>query len=422
MCDVSEPVIRNLDTGESCRLDSFDEHFSPPTGFRNAVTRGATSMLGVMLESLWRSSKPNTEQEAGEPEQDPPSLQDFTMLRVIGKGCFGKIVLARKKDTGEHFAMKVLNKTNVVRKKQVDHTRAERRILSRVDPKECPFIVSLHSAFQTESKLYLVLDYIPGGDLYFHLSQWRRFPEVLARFFIAEVLCALEYLHSVQVAYRDLKPENILLDAAGHVRLVDFGLSKEGVQSPLNGATSLCGTPEYLAPEILNKKGHGTAVDIWAVGMVLYEFLTGLPPWYTRNREKLFRSLRTSPLAIPDYVSVDAVSLLEGLLKRDPAQRIGSKFGIQEVTGHPFFKEIDWQKLKKKEMAPPINPMLHSSAKTVQRHESKLARLPIDSTMCTNGMSNGDLIDVERFEGLFPGFTYAGPTSFLTTRTDDERP
>jgi serine/threonine protein kinase len=371
-------------------------------------------MLGTMLETLWRGGKRNNNDEEKpeeESEERLPCLADFTLLRVIGKGCFGKIVLAKKKDTGEHFAMKVLNKRRIVRKKQVEHSRAERRILSRVDTKECPFIVSLHSAFQTENKLYLVLDYITGGDLYFHLSQWRQFPEALARFFIAEVLCALEYLHSVQVVYRDLKPENILLDRVGHVRLVDFGLSKEGVESPLNGATSLCGTPEYLAPEILNKKGHGTAVDIWAVGMVLYEFLTGLPPWYTRNREKLFRNLRSGPLVIPEGVSHSAASLLRALLERNPSKRIGSMTGIQEVKDHPFFQGVDWEKLKRKEVAPPINPMLHSSCKAIQRNETKLARQPIDSSVCTddNAISTGDLIDTEAFEGLFPGFTYEAP-------------
>jgi serine/threonine protein kinase len=335
-------------------------------------------------------------------------LEDFTLIRVIGKGCFGKIVLTQKKDTGEYFAMKVLNKQNILRRKQVEHTKAERRILGKVDPDECAFIVSLRYAFQTDTKLYLVLDHIPGGDLYLHLSQWRRFPEHLAKFYIAEIILALEYLHTtVQIAYRDLKPENIMLDAEGHVKLVDFGLSKEGITDPCQGANSLCGTPEYLAPEILNKQGHGTAVDIWGVGMVLFEFLTGLPPWYSRDRAVLFKQLRSAPLQIPEYISDEAASLLRGLLQRNPSKRVGSRQGIQEAKGHPFFDDLDWAKLKAKQIAPPINPMLHMSKRAIGSHESKLARMPVDSSAGGHPSRNNTA------DGLFSGFTFEAPSPLV---------
>ena len=171
------------------------------------------------------------------------------------------------------YAMKVLSKTNIVKRKQVEHTRTERSVLGTINH---PFIVRLHYAFQTEDKLYFVLDYSAGGELFYHLSRMKKFNEATTRFYCAEITLALEELHAHDVVYRDLKPENILLDGEGHIKLVDFGLAKEGVHEPAEGANSLCGTPEYLSPEVLNRQGHGTAVDWWNLGMVTYEMLTGL--------------------------------------------------------------------------------------------------------------------------------------------------
>ena len=216
------------------------------------------------------------------------NIDDFKLIKVIGKGSFGKVTLVEHKATASMFAMKVLKKANVVRRKQVEHTRTERRVLGGVNH---PFIVRLHYAFQTDAKLFFVLDYCAGGELFFHLSRMKKMPEHMARFYTAEITLALECLHSKGVVYRDLKPENILLDDVGHIKLADFGLAKEGIDSTVEGAKSLCGTPEYLSPEILNRKGHGTASDWWNLGMVLFEMLTGLPPWYTTDRQKLFDSV-----------------------------------------------------------------------------------------------------------------------------------
>jgi serine/threonine protein kinase len=311
---------------------------------------------------------------------DDVELEDFTLLETIGKGCFGQIFLARKEETGEKFAMKVLSQDGEVQKR---HAQAEQRILRRCSyDNDCPFIISLHSFFQADKKLHLVLEYIPGGDLYFHLSQWKHFPEPLAKFFLAEVLCAIEYLHSIFVAYRDLKPENIILDDACHVKLVDFGLAKEGVRSPLRGARSFCGTPEYLAPEILRRKGYGTAVDVWGMGMVLYEFLTGLPPWYSNNgREELFKNLRRAELVIPKCASESAASILKALLEKNPAKRIGTVSGMQEVRAHPFFEDMDWEKLKRGEIAPPINPLLPEPRKVHEEKQTRQAQMPVAPTL-----------------------------------------
>lgn len=204
---------------------------------------------------------------------------------------------------------------------------------------------------------YFVLDYCPGGELFFWLSREKRLPEHMARFYTSEITLALEHLHSQNVIYRDLKPENILLDKDGHVKLADFGLAKEGVEDATSGAKSLCGTPEYLAPEILLKKGHGLASDWWNMGMVLYEMLTGLPPWYTTDRQLLFERLRGAPLTCPAYISPVAVEFMRRLLDRDPAKRLGgSERGGEEVRAHHFFAGIDWTLLRDCRYQPPFNP------------------------------------------------------------------
>ena len=245
---------------------------------------------------------------AGQAKAAKVNLDDFELVRVIGKGSFGKVTLVRKKSDAKLYAMKVLAKQNIIKRKQVEHTRTERNVLGKLNH---PFIVKLHYAFQTEAKLYFVLDYAAGGELFFHLSRMKKFPEHMARFYSAEITLALDTMHDHGVVYRDLKPENILLDGEGHIKLADFGLAKEGVHEAAEGAHSLCGTPEYLSPEVLDRQGHGTAVDWWNLGMVLYEMLTGLPPWYTTDRDKLFERLRGAPLKFPFYVSRPAASIIQ---------------------------------------------------------------------------------------------------------------
>merc|ERR1711865_611409 len=183
-------------------------------------------------------------------------------------------------------------------------------------------IVSLNYAFQTPKKLYMVLEYCAGGELFFHLSRAGRFSEGRCKFYASEILLGLEYLHSLDIIYRDLKPENLLLDSEGHAKITDFGLSKEGISDNVSART-MCGTPEYLAPEILDKRGHGKAVDWYSLGALIYEMLTGLPPYYTRDREKLFERIRRGDLSYPSYVTPVAKSLLQSLLYADPNRRLG---------------------------------------------------------------------------------------------------
>lgn len=286
------------------------------------------------------------------------SLSDFDSIKVLGKGSFGKVLLVQKTEgAGKHYAMKVLKKAKLKRPKQIERTKTERRVLEL--SKDHPFIMSMSFAFQTPARLYIVLEYCPGGELFFHLSRFRKFPEQVARFYVAELTCALDFLHQHGVIYRDLKPENVLLDAEGHVKLGDFGLAKDNIWSATTGAKSVCGTPEYMPPEVLNKIGHGHAVDWWGLGMILYEMLTGLPPWYTKDRQKLFQRLRFAPLRIPPTMSLPCASCVSSLLCREPADRLGARGGV-EVRQHAFFAcepKFDWTALEERRVPPPISPM-----------------------------------------------------------------
>mmetsp|Transcript_6799 Transcript_6799/g.11955 ORF Transcript_6799/g.11955 Transcript_6799/m.11955 type:complete len:346 (+) Transcript_6799:63-1100(+) len=329
----------------------------------------------------------------------PTCLDDFELLKVIGKGSYGKVMLVRHgaEDSGQIYAMKMLRKENVIKRNQVEHTKTERNVLEAVSH---PFIVQLHYAFQTPKKLYFVLEYCPGGELFFHLSRAGRFSEGRTRFYSSEILLAIQYLHILNVIYRDLKPENILLDADGHVKLTDFGLSKEGIQDNFS-AKSMCGTPEYLAPEILAKVGHGKAVDWYSLGALMYEMLTGLPPFYTRDREKLFERIRRGELSYPQYVTRESKSLLQALLQSDPAQRLGGgPDDGEEVKRHAFYHDLDWIAIQHRRVMPPFKPNVAES-QDVKYFEREFVEMPVVNSEGPEGSTAPDL-------NHFEGFTYQG--------------
>lgn len=327
------------------------------------------------------------------------SPEDFVLLKVIGKGSYGKVMMVRHKADGNIYAMKMLRKENVIKRNQVEHTKTERHVLESISH---PFIVQLYFAFQTPKKLYFVMEYCPGGELFFHLARAGRFNEPRARFYASEIVLALEHLHKLDIVYRDLKPENILLDEEGHVRLTDFGLSKEGVQDNFS-AKSLCGTPEYLAPEILNRTGHGKAVDWWSLGALIYEMLTGLPPFYTRDREKLFENIRHGDLRYPAFISPVAKSLLMGLFQRDPDRRLGgAPRDAEEIKCHPFFATVNWDRVYQKKEVPPFRPTLVSKT-DVQYFDKEFVRLPVNNSEVPESAMSQAVRDE-----VFQGFSYDG--------------
>mmetsp|Transcript_15321 Transcript_15321/g.22934 ORF Transcript_15321/g.22934 Transcript_15321/m.22934 type:complete len:440 (-) Transcript_15321:865-2184(-) len=299
------------------------------------------------------------------------NLMDFDILKLIGKGGFGKVWKARKKDTGEIFALKVLNKKDVVEQDLVEHTRLERDIMGKFITH--PFIVSLHYAFQTDDKLYFALDYMPGGSLWFHLREnkdAKPFSEDEVRFYASEVILAMAALHKHDVVYRDLKLENILLDADGHVSLTDFGLSAQ--MKPNKRIHSYSGSPAYLAPEILfdeSGKGHDKSVDYWSLGVLIHLMLTRQAPFWGDDLPELFAHIKSAPLNLSQYenlLSADAISLLEGLLCRDPQKRLGCKpsIGVKELFQHAFFKSVDWDATIERKVSPPIKPQLEREINT----------------------------------------------------------
>ncbi|GBG23950.1 Protein kinase, putative [Hondaea fermentalgiana] len=357
---------------------------------------------------------------ASAPPVKKPSLDDFEMVRVLGKGSFGKVLLCKKRDTGKLYAIKVLKKQHVVKRRQVVHTKTERSVLGLVDH---PFVVKLHYAFQTGDKLHFVLDFCSGGELFFHLGRAGRFNESLGRFYAAEIALALGHLHKKGVVYRDLKPENILLDAEGHIKLADFGLSKEGIVSGIRGTHSFCGTPEYLAPEVLNRHGHGTSVDWWSLGALLYEMLTGLPPWYSQDRQKMFACIRSSELRFPEFVSSLAQLILTDLLERDVTKRLGSSRDVDEVKEHPFFQFMDWDKLYRREIPSPFVPRLSSQTDT-GNFDSQFTRLPInsiDASSFVGSPRNPGVLSssvMSESQTHFDNFTFAEPSTLAAHMQD----
>uniref|UniRef100_A0A8K9XF52 non-specific serine/threonine protein kinase n=1 Tax=Oncorhynchus mykiss TaxID=8022 RepID=A0A8K9XF52_ONCMY len=309
--------------------------------------------------------------EKGDPRQ-------FELRKVLGQGSFGKVFLVKKAtgpDAGQLYAMKVLKKATLKVRDRV-RTKMERDILVEVNH---PFIVKLHYAFQTEGKLYLILDFLRGGDLFTRLSKEVMFTEEDVKFYLAELALALDHLHSLGIIYRDLKPENILLDEEGHIKLTDFGLSKESIDHE-NKAYSFCGTVEYMAPEVVNRRGHTTSADWWSYGVLMFEMLTGTLPFQGKDRKETMTMILKAKLGMPQFLSSEAQSLLRNLFKRNPTNRLGAgPDGVEEIKRHHFYCTIDWNKLFRRELHPPFKPATGRPDDTFYFDPEFTAKTPKDS-------------------------------------------
>ncbi|KAM9679573.1 ribosomal protein S6 kinase alpha-2 isoform 1-T1 [Dama dama] len=361
-------------------------------------------------EDLNLDSEPITEDTVEEDKGDPPSLEtktavsakeegivkeidishhvkagfekadpsQFELLKVLGQGSYGKVFLVRKvkgSDAGQLYAMKVLKKATLKVRDRV-RSKMERDILAEVNH---PFIVKLHYAFQTEGKLYLILDFLRGGDLFTRLSKEVMFTEEDVKFYLAELALALDHLHGLGIIYRDLKPENILLDEEGHIKITDFGLSKEAIDHDKR-AYSFCGTIEYMAPEVVNRRGHTQSADWWSFGVLMFEMLTGSLPFQGKDRKETMALILKAKLGMPQFLSVEAQSLLRALFKRNPCNRLGAGLdGVEEIKRHPFFVTIDWNKLYRKEIKPPFKPAVGRPEDTFHFDPEFTARTPTDS-------------------------------------------
>ncbi|KAH7103257.1 Pkinase-domain-containing protein [Auriculariales sp. MPI-PUGE-AT-0066] len=300
---------------------------------------------------------------AAETASSDPKLADLVVETLLGTGTFAKVLLVRnnnaskRPDLPEFFALKVLRKTEMVRQRQVDHIKAERLLLSRISH---PFIVRLYGAFQDQLNVYLLLPFIPGGELFSHLRNAKRFEPPVARFYLANVVLALRYLHDLGIAYRDLKPENLLLDAQGYVSMTDFGFAKRVEDTTY----TTCGTPDYLAPEIIEARGHGPAVDWWACGVLIYEMLVGFPPFCAETTLAVYKRALRCDVRWPRANGIHIIDPLSqqvtmGFLTVDLARRLGNmNGGAADVMRHPWFAGVDWAALERREYTAPIVPHL----------------------------------------------------------------
>jgi serum/glucocorticoid-regulated kinase 2 len=349
-------------------------------------------------------------------------VEDFELLKVVGKGSFGKVMQVMKKDTQRIYALKTIRKQHIISRSEVAHTLAERSVLAQINN---PFIVPLKFSFQSPDKLYFVLAFVNGGELFHHLQKEQRFDINRSRFYAAELLCALECLHGFGVIYRDLKPENILVDYVGHIALCDFGLCKLDMKDE-DKTNTFCGTPEYLAPELLHGQGYTKAVDWWTLGVLLYEMLTGLPPFYDENTNEMYRKILSEPLHFPgpEVVPPAARDLLQKLLDRDATRRLGTNGAAEIKVGrwmmmttdmctrltltqaHPFFHSIDWRKLLDRKYEPSFKPSVMDERDTANFDKEFTSEAPTDSYV------EGPMLS-QTMQQQFAGWSYNRPVEGL---------
>uniref|UniRef100_A0A8C1CDL9 Protein kinase C n=2 Tax=Cyprinus carpio TaxID=7962 RepID=A0A8C1CDL9_CYPCA len=335
-------------------------------------------------------------------------LGDFDLIRVIGRGSYAKVLLVRLKKNEQIYAMKVVKKELVHDDEDIDWVQTEKHVFEQASTN--PFLVGLHSCFQTESRLFLVIDYVNGGDLMFHMQKQRKLPEEHARFYAAEICIALNFLHEKGIIYRDLKLDNVLLDQDGHIKITDYGMCKEGIR-PGDTTSTFCGTPNYIAPEILRGEDYGFSVDWWALGVLMFEMMAGRSPFdiITDNpdmntEEYLFQVILEKPIRIPRSLSVKAASVLKGFLNKDPKERLGCQVqtGFTDIKSHTFFRSIDWDQLEQKQVMPPFKPQITDDY-GLDNFDTQFTNEPVQLTPDDEDVIKR--IDQSEFEG----FEYINP-------------
>ncbi|KAK4689350.1 hypothetical protein P7C73_g764, partial [Tremellales sp. Uapishka_1] len=385
--------------------------------------------------SSWSRNVPYSQPPmyAHQPTGGKARLEDWEIVETLGTGTFGRVLLVRLRPSyrptsyhpifphlfqsldplspspastqhadGQlpHFAMKVLKKSEIVRLKQVEHINSERAILERV---RHPFVVELYATYQDNLNVYMLLSYIPGGELFSHLRRAGRFSPDVTRFYLASIVLAIEYLHSRDIIYRDLKPENLLLDRAGYLRIADFGFAKIVEDRTF----TLCGTPEYLAPEIVLSQGHGKAVDWWALGILAFEMLAGYPPFFDDHPLGIYEKILKSEIAFPTHIDPYAKDLIRGLLTTDRSKRLGNlRGGPKDVMGHQWFAGVDWGSLERKEIGAPIVPRVGNMGDS-----QNFQRYPPPRPHELPGIF-GQPYDVEQDHATVRANQYADDTSF----------
>ncbi|PAV60678.1 hypothetical protein WR25_14434 isoform C [Diploscapter pachys] len=332
-------------------------------------------------------------------KRDKISMDDFEFLKVLGKGTFGKVILCKEKRSNKLYAIKILKKEVIIQREEVAHTLTENRVLQRC---KHPFLTQLTYSFQTPYHLCFVMQFANGGELFTHLQKSGTFSEERTRFYGAEIVLALGYLHSLAIVYRDMKLENLLLDKDGHIKIADFGLCKEEISFG-DKTSTFCGTPEYLAPEVLEDNDYGRSVDWWGVGVVMYEMLCGRLPFYSKDHQKLFELIMNGELRFPSKLSAEARTLLGGLLVKNPTDRLGGgPDDALEICQQDFFRPIDWEKLYNKEIEPPYKPIVQSETDT-SYFDKEFTTAPVQLT--PPPARPGALTTVDELEEMSNNFT-----------------
>uniref|UniRef100_A0A3Q3IKM8 Protein kinase C n=1 Tax=Monopterus albus TaxID=43700 RepID=A0A3Q3IKM8_MONAL len=324
------------------------------------------------------------------------TLNHLVFHKVLGKGSFGKVLLAELKGKGQYFAVKVLKKDVVLMDDDVDCTMVEKRVLSLAW--ENPYLTQLYSTFQSKEHLFFVMEYLNGGDLMFHIQDKGRFDLNRAVFYAAEIIVGLQFLHSRGIIYRDLKLDNVMLNKDGHIKIADFGMCKENVFGEAR-ATTFCGTPDYIAPEILLGQKYTFSVDWWSFGVLVYEMLIGQSPFQGDDEDELFESIKSDTPHYPRWITKEAKNLLEKLFERDPTRRLGV---VGDIRAHPFFKAMNWPALEQREVEPPFKPKVKSASDCSNFDREFLSEKP--------RLSHGDknLID-SMDQAAFAGFSFVNP-------------
>ncbi|KAK3692874.1 cAMP dependent protein kinase A catalytic subunit [Podospora appendiculata] len=353
------PSISNLinppqNEGLTAYQAQIGSRYQPPPA-SGSPAQNPPSQPATMSAPQQQQQQPQQQQQAPQDQarvtKGKYSLADFEILRTLGTGSFGRVHLVQSRHNSRYYAVKVLKKAQVVKMKQVEHTNDERKMLGEV---KHPFLITLWGTFQDSRNLYMVMDFVEGGELFSLLRKSGRFPNPVAKFYAAEVTLALEYLHSKNIIYRDLKPENLLLDRHGHLKITDFGFAKRVPDK----TWTLCGTPDYLAPEVVSNKGYNKSVDWWSLGILIYEMLCGYTPfWDGGSPMKIYENILRGKIKYPAYINPDAQNLLERLITADLTKRLGNLYaGPSDVKNHPWFSEVTWDRLARKDIDAPYTP------------------------------------------------------------------